>query len=127
MTKVDCRSYTHLTGFPWDLDTFLHWLLTALFTRHLDTGLLRNLRADVSRDGSADLAGDFLALLLLHLSCDLSACFPGNVLTMLFLHLENKTLCSSTACHKKNKNHRHNAMVLTYKTAFLSLPAQPGW
>ena len=85
---------THLTGFPRNLDTFLHWLLAALLPRNLDTGLLRDLRANVSWDRGTDFTGYFVALLRFFLSCYLSALFSWNVLTMFFLHLKNKTLCS---------------------------------
>ena len=83
-------SDTHLAHFPGDLDTFLHWLLTALLARHLDTGLLGDLGANVSGHGSADLAGNLLALLRLDLSGHLGALLPGDVLAVLLLNLETK-------------------------------------
>ena len=61
-----------------------------MLTRNLDTGLLGDLSADVSWDGSTDFTGDFLALLSLHLSGHLGALFSRNVLAMLLLHLKTK-------------------------------------
>ena len=90
MTQVNKTADTHLTGLPGDLDTVLHWLLSALLTRNLDTGLLGDLCAHVSGDRSTDLTRDLGALLALNLSGHLGALLSGNVLAVFFLHLGTK-------------------------------------